>query len=74
MPHPKWAERPLAAVVLRGGAAATAAELRAYLAERFPPWWLPDDVVFLAAIPRSSTGKFLKSALREAFRARTENA
>ena len=65
VPHPRWLERPVAAVVLRSGVTATAEELRAYLAERFPPWWLPDDTVFVAAIPRTSTGKFLKSALRD---------
>ena len=68
VPHPQWLERPLAAVVLREGCSAAPAELRAHLGERFPSWWLPDDVVFLAAIPRTSTGKFLKSALRASLR------
>jgi fatty-acyl-CoA synthase len=66
--HPRWGERPLAAVVLREGRTATPQELRAYLGGRFPTWWLPDDVVFLPAIPRTSTGKFLKSALRDRYR------
>ena len=65
VPHPRWLERPVAAVVLRDGRAATAAELLAFLGDRFPRWWLPDDVVFVPAIPRTSTGKFLKSALRD---------
>jgi len=69
VPHPRWLERPLAAVVLRDGRTADTEELLAYLGERFPRWWLPDDVVFLPAIPRTSTGKFLKSALRESLRA-----
>jgi fatty-acyl-CoA synthase len=64
MPHPRWGERPLAAVVLREGRAATAEELLGFLGERFPRWWLPDEIVFIDAIPRTSTGKFLKSALR----------
>ncbi len=68
VPHPRWLERPVAAVVLRSGAVATAEELRAHLATRFPDWWLPDDVVFVPAIPRTSTGKFLKSALRDSLR------
>jgi fatty-acyl-CoA synthase len=54
--------------VLREGCTATPQELRAYLGGRFPTWWLPDDVVFLPAIPRTSTGKFLKSALRDRYR------
>ncbi|MGH7525954.1 MAG: long-chain fatty acid--CoA ligase [Gemmatimonadales bacterium] len=70
VPHPRWLERPVAAVVLREGRSVTPAELRAHLAGRFPQWWLPDDVVFLPAIPRSSTGKFLKSALRDWLRER----
>jgi fatty-acyl-CoA synthase len=66
--HPRWGERPLAAVVLREGRTATAEELRRYLEGRFPTWWPPDDVVFLPAIPRTSTGKFLKTALRDRYR------
>jgi fatty-acyl-CoA synthase len=67
VPHPKWQERPLAAVVLKDGARATAEELRAFLAESFAKWQLPDAFVFLDAIPRTSVGKFKKIALREQF-------
>jgi len=65
--HPKWQERPLAAVVLKEGKAATQEELIAYLSASFAKWWLPDAVVFIDQIPRSSAGKFLKKALRERF-------
>jgi fatty-acyl-CoA synthase len=68
VPHPRWQERPLAAVVLKEGHAATAEELRQYLAARFASWWLPDAVEFVSALPRTSVGKFQKSALRERFR------
>jgi fatty-acyl-CoA synthase len=67
IPHPKWQERPLAAVVLRDGAHATPEELRAFLAQSFAKWQLPDAFVFLDAIPRTSVGKFKKIALREQF-------
>jgi len=67
VPHPKWIERPLAAVVLREGAQATPAELREFLAARFSRWQLPDAVVFIDEIPRTSVGKFQKSKLRERF-------
>jgi fatty-acyl-CoA synthase len=67
IPHPKWQERPLAAVVLRDDAHATAQELRAFLAESFAKWQLPDAFVFLEAIPRTSVGKFKKTVLREQF-------
>jgi len=68
VPHPKWSERPLAAVVLKPGATATADDLRAHLAAKFPKFWLPDEVVFVATIPRTSAGKFKKSELRETYR------
>jgi len=67
IPHPKWQERPLAAVVLKDGAKATLEELRAFLAKSFAKWQLPDAFVFLDAIPRTSVGKFKKRALREQF-------
>ena len=67
IPHPRWQERPLAAIVLKDGADATANELRGFLADTFAKWQLPDAFVFLEAIPRTSVGKFKKSALREQF-------
>jgi fatty-acyl-CoA synthase len=67
IPHPRWQERPLAAVVLKDGASATPEELRAFLAESFAKWQLPDAFVFLSEIPRTSVGKFKKTALRDQF-------
>jgi fatty-acyl-CoA synthase len=67
VPDPKWAERPLAVVVIREGAAATADELRAFLAPSFAKWWLPERFEFIAEIPKTSVGKFRKTALREMF-------
>jgi fatty-acyl-CoA synthase len=67
VPHPKWQERPLAAVVLKDGAAATPEELREFLSQSFAKWQLPDAFVFLAEIPRTSVGKFKKTALRDQF-------
>jgi len=67
IPHPKWQERPLAAIVLKDGKCATEAELRGFLAATFAKWQLPDAFVFLDAIPRTSVGKFKKLALREQF-------
>ena len=65
--HPKWQERPLAAVVLKDGAEATPDELRRHIAGSFAKWWLPDAIVFVDEIPKTSTGKFLKTAPRERF-------
>ena len=67
IPDPKWDERPLAAVVLREGAAATADELREFLAPQFVKWWLPDRFEFVDEIPKTGVGKFRKTALREQF-------
>jgi fatty-acyl-CoA synthase len=65
--HPKWAERPLAIVVLKKGQQATPEELIDFLRPSFAKWWLPDAVTFADAIPRTSAGKFLKTALREKY-------
>jgi fatty-acyl-CoA synthase len=63
--HAKWSERPVACVVLKEGAKAGEVELREYLEPMFAGFWLPDAFIFLQQIPRTATGKFLKSALRE---------
>jgi len=65
--HPKWQERPLACVVLKDGAQVSNGELRDFLCDKFAKWQLPDDFVFLAELPHTSTGKLLKSRLREQF-------
>jgi fatty-acyl-CoA synthase len=67
IPDPKWDERPLAAIVLREGAAATPDELREFLAPQFAKWWLPDRFEFVDEIPKTAVGKFRKMALRERF-------
>jgi len=69
VPHAKWDERPLAVVVIRSGCGVTEAELLAHLEPDFARWWLPDAVVFVGEIPRTSAGKFRKSELRDRFRA-----
>jgi fatty-acyl-CoA synthase len=68
VPHPRWQERPLAAIVLKDGAKVTDEELREYLAgKQFARWQLPDAFVYVQSIPRTSVGKFKKIALREQF-------
>jgi fatty-acyl-CoA synthase len=68
--HPKWQERPLACVAplpeYRGQI--TKQEILDFLAPRVAKWWLPDDVVFIDAVPKTSVGKFNKRALREQFK------
>ena len=67
VPHPRWGERPLALVVRRPGSRVSEEELRAHLAAQFAKWWLPDLFLFVEEIPRTSTGKFMKRALRERY-------
>jgi fatty-acyl-CoA synthase len=62
--HEKWSERPVAAVVPKQGQSPTKEELIAHLVPQFPKFWLPDEIVFVQQIPRTSTGKFLKTKLR----------
>src|SRR5699024_8536687 len=68
VPHEKWQERPLACVVLHDGHEENndmKEQLQQYLATQFAKWSLPDDIVFLKEIPKTSVGKFLKRALRD---------
>ena len=73
VPHERWGERPLAVVVLKAGRDATPGELRDFLAPLVARWWIPDDVVFVDEIPRTSVGKFLKSALRQQYAGNYQN-
>jgi fatty-acyl-CoA synthase len=65
IPDEKWGERPLAVIVFKEGKTVEDAALREHLSATFPKWALPDRFVARAEIPRTSTGKFLKSKLRE---------
>ena len=65
MPHPKWDERPIVAVVKKPGAEVTREELLAFYEGKVAKWQKPDDVVFVEAIPLGATGKMLKTRLRE---------
>ena len=68
VPHPKWQERPIAVVVLKDGATAPPEDLRAFLAQKFAKWQLPDAFVFVNELPHTSVGKLLKMKLREQYR------
>jgi len=68
--HPRWTERPLACVVAKPGAGAELSResIRSFLKGRVADWWLPDDVVVLDTVPKTSVGKFDKKVLRERFK------
>jgi fatty-acyl-CoA synthase len=68
VPHPKWGERPLGVLVLKPGVTLTRETLNEHLGPRFASYALPDAYVFVAEIPRTSTGKMLKAKLREAYK------
>ncbi|HOD16056.1 MAG TPA: long-chain fatty acid--CoA ligase [Spirochaetota bacterium] len=67
IPHEKWQERPCACVVPRPehAAAITRDEIIDFLKTRVAKWWLPDEVVFIKEIPKTSVGKFSKKELRK---------
>jgi fatty-acyl-CoA synthase len=65
--HAQWSERPLLIVRRRAGSDLDRAAVLAYLAERVPKWWLPDDVLFIDAMPYTATGKISKKTLREQY-------
>ena len=63
--HPKWDERPIVCVVKKPGTELTREALLAFYEGRIAKWQIPDDVVFMDAIPLGATGKMLKNKLRE---------
>jgi acyl-CoA synthetase (AMP-forming)/AMP-acid ligase II len=66
--HPKWQERPLACVVKKPGAELTKEEIYQHLGQQFAKWWLPDEIVFIDAVPKTSVGKFDKKVLRDRYK------
>ena len=67
IPDDKWIERPFAYVVLKEGKNFSPDELNEFLAARFAKFWIPDGYKVIDTIPKTSVGKFLKSALREKY-------
>jgi fatty-acyl-CoA synthase len=65
MKHPKWDERPVIAVVKKPGSEVTRDELIAFYEGKTAKWQIPDDVIFVDAIPLGGTGKMQKVKLRE---------
>ena len=67
LPDEKWQERPLACVVPQPDAAKTITkeEIQDYLKDKVAKWWIPDEIVFMQELPKTSVGKFNKKKLRE---------
>jgi fatty-acyl-CoA synthase len=64
VPHPRWQERPLALVVLESARHATPEELLEHLAGTFSRWQLPDRILIVESIPKTSVGKLNKKTIR----------
>jgi len=68
VPHPKWQERPLACVVVSPGESVSADEIKAFLKDKVKAaFWIPDDIIFLKEMPKTSVGKFNKRELRKLY-------
>jgi len=67
--HPRWQERPLLFATLKSGCSASRDQVIDHLAARLPKWWLPDDVIFVDALPMTASGKIRKAELRDAISA-----
>ncbi|MCD2177829.1 long-chain-fatty-acid--CoA ligase [Rhizobium sp. C1] len=63
--HPKWDERPLLIIVKKEGRNPSKSDILGFMDGKIAKWWMPDDVVFVDAIPHTATGKILKTELRE---------
>ena len=66
--HERWQERPLACVVAKPGRQLSKQAILDHLHSRVAKWWLPEDVVFIEALPKTSVGKIAKRDLRERFK------
>jgi fatty-acyl-CoA synthase len=69
IPDARWSERPLACVVAKPDyvGKVTKEEILDFLRPQVAKWWLPDDVVFIDAVPKTSVGKFDKKVLRSKY-------
>ena len=65
--HPKWDERPLLFIVRKPGQTLERDEMLDFLSARVAKWWVPDDVIFLDALPVGGTGKVQKGDLRKQY-------
>lgn len=65
--HPKWQERPAAFIVAKPGSDLTPEAVREFLEPRIAHWWMPDEIIFIDAIPKTGTGKFDKKVVRDEY-------
>jgi len=63
-PHPQWDERPVALIIKKEGADVSKEQVIEHCTSKFAKWQLPDDVLFVDAIPLTATGKMDKKVVR----------
>jgi fatty-acyl-CoA synthase len=66
--HPKWDERPVLLIVKKPGVDVSEMAIIDYLKDKVAKWWLPDEVIFVDALPHTATGKILKRQLRDEYK------
>ena len=67
VPHPRWSRAAARLRRARGGRELTKQDVLEFLAPRVAKWQVPDDVVFIDEVPKTSVGKFSKKTLRDRF-------
>jgi fatty-acyl-CoA synthase len=67
VPHPRWTERPVLVVVKAPGANPSKEQILDHVATKLAKWQVPDDVLFVDALPLTATGKISKRDLRKQF-------
>lgn len=67
VPHPKWDERPILVAVATGPDRPALSEICAHMETHFAKWQLPDDLLWVEALPLTATGKVSKLTLRDQF-------
>ena len=67
VPHPKWDERPVLVAVAAGNTRPSLEDMHDFMREAFAKWQLPDDILYVDALPLTATGKVSKLTLRKQF-------
>jgi len=67
LPHEKWTERPLMLLVKDEKSTVSQEDVKAFLTENIPAWWMPDAIIFVSNLPIGATGKVQKKELREQY-------
>jgi fatty-acyl-CoA synthase len=65
--HPQWQERPVVLAVTDHGHEIPIEDIHQLLAGSFAQWQLPDQVIYVDALPRTSVGKLDKKAMRPGY-------